>query len=162
MKNLLVLFTVTLAIFAGNILRAADAPPSAADGLEAKFKAAMTNVIMSGRWFPVKDGVLGPEKEDKYAIVSVEKVSGNDWVINARMRNAVMPVPVKVMWAGDTAVIIVDNLQIPRAGNYGGTAYSARVMIYANTYAGTWSGGDHGGLLSGLIMKTPSTSGAAK
>jgi hypothetical protein len=117
---------------------------------------------MSGRWIPVKDGVLGAEKEDKYAIVSVEKVSGNDWVINARMRNNVLPVPVKVMWAGDTAVIIVDNLQIPGAGNYGGTAYSARVLIYENTYAGTWSGGDHGGLLSGLITKSPSASGAAK
>ena len=162
MKNLLALFTVTLAIFTGNVLRAADPAPSAADGLEAKFKAAMTDVIMSGRWIPVKDGVLGAEKEDKYAIVSVEKVSGNDWVINARMRNNVLPVPVKVMWAGDTAVIIVDNLQIPGAGNYGGTAYSARVLIYENTYAGTWSGGDHGGLLSGLITKSPSASGAAK
>ena len=162
MKNLLALFTVTLAIFTGNVLRAADATPSAADGLEAKFKAAMTDVIMSGRWIPVKDGVLGAEKEDKYAIVSVEKISGNDWVINARMRNNVLPVPVKVMWAGDTAVIIVDNLQIPGAGNYGGTAYSARVLIYENTYAGTWSGGDHGGLLSGLITKSPSATGAAK
>jgi hypothetical protein len=162
MKNLLALFTVTLAIFTGNVLRAADATPSAADGLEAKFKAAMTDVIMSGRWIPVKDGVLGAEKEDKYAIVSVEKISGNDWVINARMRNNVMPVPVKVMWAGDTAVIIVDNLQIPGAGNYGGTAYSARVLIYENTYAGTWSGGDHGGLLSGLITKSSPAGGAAK
>jgi hypothetical protein len=162
MRNLLALFTFTLAIFAGDVLRAADAAPPAADALEAKFKAAMTDVIMSGRWVPLKNGALGAEKEDKYAIVSVEKVSGNDWVINARMRNAVMPIPVKVMWAGDTAVIIVDNLQMPGAGNYGGTAYSARVMIYENTYAGTWSGGDHGGLLSGIITKSAPTSGTSK
>jgi hypothetical protein len=154
MRNLLALFTVTLAILAGSVLRAADAAPSAGNDLEAKFKAAMTDVIMSGRWVPVKNGALGAEKEDKYAIVSVEKVSGSDWVINARFRNVVMPIPVKIMWAGDTAVIIVDNLQMPGAGNYGGTAYSARVMIYENTYAGSWSGGDHGGLLSGLIVKS--------
>jgi hypothetical protein len=162
MRNLLAHFTVTVAIFAGSVLRAADATPPAANDLEAKFKASMTDVIMSGRWVPVKNGALGAEKEDKYAIVSVEKVSGSDWVINARMRNVVMPIPVKVMWAGDTAVIIVDNLQIPGAGNYGGTAYSARVMIYENTYAGSWSGGDHGGLLSGLITKSAPISGATK
>jgi len=162
MRNLLALFTVTLALFTGSVMCAADATPTAADDPEAKFKAAMTDVIMSGRWVPVKNGALGAEKEDKYAIVSVEKVSGSDWVINARMRNVVMPIPVKVKWAGDTAVIIVDNLQIPGAGNYGGTAYSARVMIYENTYAGTWSGGDHGGLLSGLIAKSAPISGATK
>jgi len=162
MRNLLAIFTCTLAIFAGTVLRAADPTPPSADDLEAKFKAAMTDVIMSGRWVPVKNGALGAEKEDKYAIVSVEKVSGSSWVINARMRNVVMPIPVKVMWAGDTAVMIVDNLQLPSAGNYGGTAYSARVMIYENTYAGTWSGGDHGGLLSGLITKSASNGGVTR
>jgi len=162
MRNLLALFTVTLALFSGSGLRAADATPPTAEELEAKFKAAMTDIVMSGRWSPVKDGALGAEKEDKYAIVSVEKISGSSWVINARMRNAVMPIPVKVLWAGDTAVIIVDNLQIPGAGNYGGAAYSARVLIHDGTYAGTWSGGDHGGLLSGLLTKAPASSGTAK
>jgi hypothetical protein len=162
MRNLLALFTVTLALFSGSALRAAEATPPSAEELEAKFKAAMTDIAMSGRWTPVKDGAMGAEKEDKYAIVSVEKISGSSWVINARMRNVVMPIPVKVLWAGDTAVIIVDNLQIPGAGNYGGAAYSARVMIHDGTYAGTWSGGDHGGLLSGLLTKAPASSGTAK
>jgi len=162
MRNLLALFMAALAIFAGSVVRAADATPSTADELEAKFKATMTDVVMSGRWVSVKNGVLGAEKEDKYAIVSVEKVSGSAWVINARLRNVVMPIPVKVIWAGDTAVIIVDNLQIPGAGAYGGASYSARVMIYENSYAGSWSGGDHGGLLSGLITKSASTSGPVK
>ena len=162
MRNLLALCTVTLAIFAASVLRGADPTPAATQDLEAKFKAAMTDVIMSGRSSPVKDGALGAEKEDKYAIVSVEKASGSSWVINARLRNVVMPIPVKVIWAGDTAVIIVDNLQIPGAGAYGGASYSARVMIYENSYAGSWSGGDHGGLLSGLITKSASTSGPVK
>src|ERR1700722_20389543 len=145
MRNLLALCTVALAFFAASVLCAADAAPPTADELEAKFKASMTDIMMSGHSFPVKDGALGAAKEDKYSIVNVEKVSGSTWVIHARMRNVVMPIPVKVMWAGDTAVIIVDNLQIPGAGNYGGTTYSARVMIYETTYAGSWSGGDHGG-----------------
>jgi hypothetical protein len=118
--------------------------------LEAKFKAMFTKTTMSGRWCSVKDGKLGPEKEDKYSIVSANKVSGNKWVVNTRInfnqRDMVVPIPVEVKWAGDTAVLSVDDLQYP-----GGGTYSARVLFYENTYAGTWSGGDHGGLMSGVI-----------
>ena len=45
-----------------------------------------------------------------------------------------------------TPVIIVDKLQYP-----GGGTYSARLLIYEHTYAGSWSGGDHGGLMNGVI-----------
>jgi len=51
-----------------------------------------------------------------------------------------------VKWAGDTPVITLDNVGIP-----GGNTYSARVLIYNKTYAGTWSGGEHAGLLNGII-----------
>lgn len=129
--------------------------------LETKFKETMTSVVMSGRWCSIKDGALGEEKEDKYTIVSVEKGNGDAWTINAKMkygnREVVAPIPVQVKWAGDTAVIVVDKLSIPGPGGYGGTAYSARVLVYENTYAGTWSGGNRAGLLKGLITKdTPS------
>ncbi|MDB6069494.1 MAG: hypothetical protein JWL81_665, partial [Verrucomicrobiales bacterium] len=30
-----------------------------------------------------------------------------------------------------------------------------RVMIFENIYSGTWTAGDHGGLLQGLIVKKP-------
>jgi hypothetical protein len=43
-------------------------------------------------------------------------------------------------------VIILDKV-----GVLGGGPYSARVLVYENTYAGTWNAGDHGGLLSGVI-----------
>jgi hypothetical protein len=156
------IFLFAVMTLAGGLVHAADdaqTTATVAPELEAKFKATMTETVMSGRFLPVKDGVIGAEKEDKYSIVSAEKVSGNSWVINARMRNMVIPIPVKVVWAGDTAVIIVDNLQIPGAGNYGGSAYSARVMVYGDSYAGTWSGGGHGGLLSGVIAKSPGGAG---
>lgn len=124
--------------------------PSAGE-LEAKFKNMLTNATLSGRWAPIKDGALGGEKEDTYHIVSVGKISGDSWVVNAKIkyndREFIAPLPVKVKWAGDTPVLIVDNLTMP-----GGTrAYSARVMFYERTYAGTWSGGDHGGMLYGVI-----------
>jgi hypothetical protein len=119
--------------------------------LEAKFKATLTKATMSGRWCLVKEGVLTPEKEDKYTINSVTKVGGDVWLINARMqygkKDIVAPIPVQVKWAGDTPVIIVDKVAVP-----GGGTYSARVLIYEKTYAGTWSGGDHVGLLNGAIV----------
>ena len=129
----------------------AERPKSAAtEQLEASFKAMLTKATMSGRWCSTKEGKLGPEKEDKYTIVSASKVNGAKWIINARIqfnkKEMVVPIPVEVKWAGDTAVLSVDKLQYP-----GGGTYSARVLFYEHTYAGTWSGGDHGGLISGII-----------
>jgi hypothetical protein len=121
-----------------------------AEELEAKFKETLSKATLSGRWCSIKNGDLGEEKADKYTINSVAKISGDTWVINARIqygqRDIIAPIPVKVKWAGDTPVIIVDKVGIP-----GGSVYSARVMIFEKTYAGTWTGGDHGGLLNGII-----------
>jgi len=68
-----------------------------------------------------------------------------------RGKEVSVPVPVQVKWAGDTPVIILDKVTIPGMGTY-----SARVLVYEKTYAGTWSAGDHGGMLHGLIKKKES------
>jgi hypothetical protein len=129
---------------------AAEKPKPTAEELEAKFKATLTKAIMTGRWCSIKDRALGPEKEDKYTIIGVTKLSGDAWIINARIqynkKDIIAPIPVQVKWAGDTPVLIVDKIPMP-----GGGVYSARVLIYDHTYAGTWTGGDHGGLLNGII-----------
>ena len=125
-------------------------PKLSQEELEAKFKATLTKATMSGRWCGIKDGKLTPEKEDKYTIVSVNKLGGEAWIIHARVqygnKDFVAPIPVFVKWAGDTPVITLDNIGMP-----GGNSYSARVLIYDKTYAGTWSGGDHVGLMNGVI-----------
>ena len=120
--------------------------------MEAKFKAALTNAVLDGRFCMIADGKLGPDKAEKYTISGVEKTAEGQWTITAKIEYGGLsfdaPVPVQVKWAGDTPVIIVDNVGFP------GTAkYSARVMIYSDTYAGTWSGGDHGGLMHGVLKK---------
>jgi hypothetical protein len=57
-----------------------------------------------------------------------------------------LPIPAKVQWAEDTPVLILDKV------NLGGPrTYSARVLVYDNAYAGTWSAVDHGGLVMGVI-----------
>jgi len=143
---------------AGAVSRAQESKPAAPakpkvtqEELEARFKATLTKATMSGRWCGIKDGKLTPEKEDKYTIVSVNKLGGEAWIINARIqygeKDFTVPVPVQVKWAGDTPVITVDGMAMPG----GKTAYSARVLVYDKSYAGTWSGGDHGGLMNGVI-----------
>ncbi len=120
------------------------------DELEAKFIATMSKATMTGRWCLIQDGKLTPERDEKYTIIGAKKIEGDSWMIGSKMnyggQEIIMPIPVKVKWAGDTPVITVDNLKIP-----GGGTYSARVLVYEHTYAGTWSGGDKVGLLSGLI-----------
>lgn len=134
---------------------AATAPKPSQEELEAKFKALLTNATLTGRWSSTKDGVLGPEREDKYTVVSASKTNGDSWIVSARMeyrgRAFVLPIPVQVKWAGDTAVLVVDNMGIPG----GGTTYSARVLFHGQSYVGTWSGGEHGGLIYGLIKNEP-------
>jgi hypothetical protein len=103
----------------------------------------------------VKDGKLGQESEDRYTIRSVSKLAGDVWLIGARIqyggKDLTVPVPVKVLWAGDTPVITVTQAGIPGLGTY-----TARVLIYDGLYTGTWSGPGHGGFLSGAIVKEAS------
>jgi hypothetical protein len=129
---------------------AVEKPKLSSEELEARFKATLTRATLSGRWCLIQDGKLTPEKADKYTIVSVSKLGGDAWIIQARIqygtKDFVAPVPVQVKWAGDTPVITLDNVGVP-----GSASFSARVLVYDKSYAGTWSGGDHAGLLNGII-----------
>ena len=117
---------------------------------EVKFIALLKDATLQGRWAPLKDGQLGPEKEDTYQIVSAQKMEGERWQINARLRyggqSIDVPVPATVKFAGDTAILVVDDFSL---ANY--RAYSARLLFHNGTYSGTWSGGDHGGMMYGVV-----------
>jgi len=118
---------------------------------EEHFKGLLTKASLSGRWAPLKDGELGEEKSgDKYGIVSVTKREGNDWTVNAKLKyrdqELLLPIPVQMKFAGDTAILVVDKLAIP-----GGGTYSARLMFYERTYSGTWMSERSGGMLYGTI-----------
>lgn len=125
---------------------------------EQAFADALNGATLDGSWQmtrPALDGkgtkLTGPAPE-KYTILRVEKVLEDQWIITARIQyanqDAEIPVPVRVVWAGDTPVITVDNLALPILGTY-----SARVMIYRGFYAGTWFGKGYGGILSGQIVQ---------
>ena len=132
----------------------APAPPQKPEQaeLEKKFKELLTDCVFDGHWCMLNDGKLGEEKSEKYTIQGVTKSGQDVWLIYARMqyrgKEVSVPVPVQVKWAGDTPVITLDKVSIPGLGTY-----SARVLVFNNTYAGTWSASDHGGMLHGVIQK---------
>jgi hypothetical protein len=118
---------------------------------EKRFKALFTNATLSGRWARLKDGILGEERTgDKYTIVSVVKRDGDSWTVNAKMKygekELILPVPVRMKFNGDTAVLSVEDLGMP-----GGGTYTARLLIFERTYSGTWKDQRGGGMLYGTI-----------
>ena len=144
-------FTLATTAFGQDSKPPAQSPSTPAlTPAETKFKDLLTNATLIGRWAPIKDGEMGEEKKDKYAIAGATKVKDDSWIIGAKMkygdREIVAPIPVKVRWAGDTPVVIVDKMTIP-----GGGTYSARVLFFEKTYAGSWSSKNHAGLLNGTI-----------
>jgi hypothetical protein len=123
------------------------------DALERQFGQTMTGARMVGYSTDTRRPDAPPRK-DGYTIEKVTKLpGGNDhWTFTARIpfRGAEIAVPlvIPVRWAGDTPVISVTDMTVPRMGTY-----TARVLIYRDTYVGTWFGGDHGGQLWGRIER---------
>jgi hypothetical protein len=118
--------------------------------LDQKFQQMMSGVTLIGHSASLKDeSVAG---EEKYVIEKVSKLGGETWLFHARIQygshDVPVPLPVTMKWAGDTPVITINNLTIPGLGTY-----TARVLLYQDQYAGTWSSKDHGGQLFGKIVR---------
>ena len=130
-------------------------PPTATDEqarLEEIFVKAMTNIVLEGTWqMTGKDGKLTEARDDRYDIISVSKGFADHWVVSARMQfggnDMIVPFPVRVVWAGDTPIITIDDFAVPGVGTY-----SARVMIYRDYYCGLWFGKGYSGIMSGRIV----------
>jgi hypothetical protein len=94
------------------------------------------------------------EYHEKYTIQGATKSGKDSWLIYARVQFAgkdlTVPVPVKLKWAGDTPVITLEKVSVPGLGTY-----SARVLIYDETYAGIWRANGDGGMLHGIIERSP-------
>jgi hypothetical protein len=91
-------------------------------------------------------------QDDRYSFGKVEKLPNGQWQFETHMQYGERDVKFKmafpIKWAGDTPVISLTDLPIPGMGTF-----TARIMIYRGQYAGTWSAGDHGGLMAGKILK---------
>jgi hypothetical protein len=144
-----------LVVGMGTTVRSASAQ---GDGeVEAKFIAMLKDATLKGTWAPVQQGKLGTEKgNDSYRIARVQKSEDGKWsivyVIAVGDKQVEFPIPVSVKFAGDTAVLILDNV---RAGP-GKASWSARVMFHADVYTGRWWEADnreHGGTIAGTITR---------
>jgi hypothetical protein len=130
--------------------------------LEKEFQAELTGATLEGVWQMTGEGglkgtsTLTDPKPDKYTITSASKAGGDMWIIQARIefgdKDVNVPVPVRVVWAEDTAIITLNDLAIPMIGTY-----SARVMIHHGFYSGVWycNAKNYGGVMQGRIVKTP-------
>jgi hypothetical protein len=127
--------------------------------LERQFQKTMSGAVLVGRFSDDARPDAQPG-EDRYTIQRVSKVNdggdGDRWLFVCRMQfgpnDVSVPLIIPVKWAGDTPVISVTDMTIPGLGTY-----TARVMVYRDHYAGTWSGGTHGGHLWGRIERASAT-----
>ena len=120
---------------------------------EQEFQETMSGVALVGHSTRLnKDGLSG---EEQYLVDKVSKVAGDTWLFQTRLkyheREIPVPIPLTVLWAGDTPVITLTDLSIPGVGTY-----TARVLLYKDQYAGTWSGSNVGGQLLGKIVRQSS------
>ena len=117
---------------------------------EQEFQKMMSGVALVGHSTRLnKEGLSG---EEQYLVDKVSKVAGDTWLFQTRLkyheREIPVPIPLTVLWAGDTPVITLTDLSIPGVGTY-----TARVLLYKDQYAGTWSGSNVGGQLFGKIVR---------
>jgi hypothetical protein len=132
---------------------------------EKAFAELLTGAVLEGTWQTAqfeeakeddKESEKGPKlaepRTDRYTIEKAEKLGGDHWLITARVQYAdkdvSLPVPVRVLWAGDTPVITLDTMNLPMLGKY-----SARVMFHKGFYSGVWYGAAYGGVMSGRIAR---------
>jgi hypothetical protein len=119
--------------------------------LEKKFSETLSGATFDG-YFTETPGDESKPRESKYVINKVSKVKDDLWLFEARIKygdhDLTVPIPLTVRWAGDTPVITLDNAGVPGFGTF-----SARVLIFDNSFAGTWSGANHRGELYGRVVK---------
>ena len=117
--------------------------------LETELSKLLSGATLEGSFTTTGPGQDGARlSADKYTLGEVRKLAGNTWMIQARMRDAMIPLPLPIEWAGDTPVIVVEDFTIPGMGTF-----SARVMFYADHYAGYWKHDERGGSMFGVIHR---------
>lgn len=146
------LFSLALVFGLISPLIAAD-PAKAAKpdqaALEQAFSEKLTGASLVGSFSTDgKDGKAG----DRYQIGSAKKLSGDSWLITYKAKigeqTVDLPIAIKVLWAGDTPVMTLDDFTIPGIGTF-----TARVLFHGDRYVGTWQHGDHGGAMWGRVEK---------
>ena len=130
-------------------------PSTSSADHQAKLEAALSKML-SGATLEGSFTASGPGTDptkisrEKYTLGEVKKVAGDIWQFPARIeyggKDITLPIPLPIRWAGDTPVVVVDQVELPGFGSV-----SARVMFFDGHYAGYWKHGEHSGNLFGEI-----------
>lgn len=125
--------------------------PVRAASMEDQFMERMREADLTGTWIPLQGGALGSGKPDTYRVVRATRKEGDRWEIvwrvTQRGQALELPLPCVVTFAGDVAVLILDEF-----GMGEGRRYSARVMFHGKIYTGHWWGaGGESGLIQGTV-----------
>jgi hypothetical protein len=141
----------------------AQAPATTAER-DAAFAARMTGARLIGKysvWTP--QGEQMPATDDTYNISELTRGEGEAWVFRYTMtygggNKLTVPIPVAVVWAGDTPVLTMTDQAVEGLG-----VFSVRVLIYGDRYAGTWQAPMAGGHMWGRVETgpAPAAGGAA-
>jgi len=118
------------------------------------FEQKLSGVKLVGHFTVLGKEDAAPRKEE-YTIQSVKKLpEGDYWLFTSRIKygdkDVTVPLPIEVKWAGETPMISLTDFTIPSLGTF-----SARVVFHESKYAGTWTHGEVGGHLFGVIEKLP-------
>lgn len=126
-----------------------------------KLEQTLTGAKMTGRFTIAGKEDKAPAAEE-YTIVSAKNVSGDVWLLNARIKyggtDKTLPVPLEIQWAGETPIITMTDMAIPGLGDN----FSTRVVIFDGMYAGTWAHGPVKGHMYGTITKVEDKKEEAK
>jgi hypothetical protein len=151
--RLLLIASSTACLFSSFAL--AQSPPADAD--QAKRETALA-AMLSGATLEGSFTMSGPGRDaaqlsrEKYTLGEVKKLDGDLWLIPTRIqyndKDVQIPISLPIEWAGDTPVVVVDNLGLPGFGTV-----SARVLFFADHYAGYWQHGEARGNLFGVIHR---------
>ena len=123
--------------------------------LEAEFERSMRNVVLQGHFTVTGKGDDARLRPERYEVEKAVKVAGDLWTIHARIQygehDFTAPVPVRLLWAGDTPVISLTDVELPGAD----AAFTARIVFYRDHYSGMWWHGETGGNQFGRIVRNP-------
>ena len=122
---------------------------SARQTAEADFSKLLTGATLVGNFTTDSDEPVDPARllrPDRYELATVNKVKDDFWLFVYVHKGVPIPLTMKVLWAGKTPVLTLDEFTIAGMGTF-----SARLMFHGDRYAGTWQHGKVGGLMFGKI-----------
>ncbi len=132
---------------------AQETPVAELTASEQRFVDLLDQTALVGH-FSIDGKDLNDLKKERYEIESVKKFKDDLWTFNARIKygntDLKIPMVLKVVWADDTPMISMTDVQIPGLGTF-----TARVIFYGDRYAGTWQHGAVGGHMWGSLEDIP-------